>query len=240
MGDIHGCATALETILEQIRLQPGDLLVTLGDYINKGPDSRQVLERLMQLHRKGLLMPLRGNHEVKLILAAEKKQAHLNDTILVDERTLVSYSENDTPIEVAAIPDTHIAFLKYHCRDWWQSPGHCFVHATVEPQKPLPEQAQQVLLWRKFDYPAPHISGKVLVCGHTPQYEGLPLNIGHAICLDTWACGNGWLSCLEVNSGQLWQANQQKQLRIAHIEDFRESSTPVMHKVEAACRSLAE
>jgi serine/threonine protein phosphatase 1 len=77
----------------------------------------------------------------------------------------------------------------------------------------MADQTPQGLFYEKFNQPAPHVSGKVLICGHTPQRNGLPLNLGHAICLDTAACEGQWLTCLDVLSGELWQANQNRQLR---------------------------
>jgi hypothetical protein len=52
---------------------------------------------------------------------------------------------------------------------------------------------------------------KIMVCGHTSPKSGLPLSIGHAVFIDTWACGHGWLTCLDVRSGRYWQANQSRQ-----------------------------
>jgi serine/threonine protein phosphatase 1 len=59
-----------------------------------------------------------------------------------------------------------------------------------------------------------------MVCGHTAQKTGVPLHLGHAICIDTYVYGGGWLTCLEVTSGQVWQANQRGDERVAHIDDF--------------------
>ena len=70
---------------------------------------------------------------------------------------------------------------------------------------PLARQPESLLLWEVFGHPAPHVSGKVMVCGHTQQREGRPLNVGHAVCLDTWAYGLGWLTCLDMASDTLIQ-----------------------------------
>ena len=57
-----------------------------------------------------------------------------------------------------------------------------------------------------------------MICGHTPQTSGLPLDLGHAVCLDTHACGDGWLTCLETKSGMYWQSNQQGELRCGSLK----------------------
>ena len=66
----------------------------------------------------------------------------------------------------------------------------------------------------------PHCSGKVVVCGHTQQRSGLPLNLGHAVCIDTWAYGQGWLTCLDVLSGRIWQANQAGRVRTLWLHEI--------------------
>jgi serine/threonine protein phosphatase 1 len=52
-----------------------------------------------------------------------------------------------------------------------------------------------------------------MICGHTSQKSGLPLNLGHTVCIDTFAHGGGWLTCLDVRTGLYWQANQNGGLR---------------------------
>ena len=69
IGDIHGCSAALDALLEAIRPRPEDCIVTLGDYINRGPDSRGVIERLIELKDRCRLVPLLGNHEEMLFEA---------------------------------------------------------------------------------------------------------------------------------------------------------------------------
>ena len=72
-----------------------------------------------------------------------------------------------------------------------------------------------MLYWEKLhrDYSAPHQSGKIMVCGHTAQQSGMPLDLGHAVCIDTFVYGTGWLTCLDVHSGRLWQARQNGETR---------------------------
>jgi serine/threonine protein phosphatase 1 len=77
-----------------------------------------------------------------------------------------------------------------------------------------------VLLWEKLHDPLPHVSGKVMVCGHTKQNSGVPLNLGHAVCIDTGVYEpDGWLTCLDVRTGQYWQANQRGQTLTSRLEE---------------------
>lgn len=71
IGDIHGCSRALDALLAVVKPRPDDLLITLGDYVNRGPDSRGVVERLVSLHRAGHLIALTGNHEQMMLEARD-------------------------------------------------------------------------------------------------------------------------------------------------------------------------
>lgn len=217
IGDIHGCSQALDTFLETIQLQSDDLIVTLGDYVNKGSDSKGVIDRLLKLHQSEQLIPLKGNHELKL-LEARANPAKCSE--LVGAETLNSYRGKQQP-SLADIPESHWNFIEKTCLSAWETRHQIFVHANVAPDLPLTQQPDHELFWQKFDDPQPHYSGKTMICGHTSQKDGLPLNLGYAICIDTWACGNGWLTALDVDSGQIWQTNQLGQHRTSHIEVFK-------------------
>src|SRR5436190_20525021 len=76
IGDVHGCSRALDLLLTDLDPRDGDTVVTLGDYIDRGPDSKGVLDRLLGLHRAGRLVALRGNHEI-MMLAARQSQSDM-------------------------------------------------------------------------------------------------------------------------------------------------------------------
>ncbi|MCM1983985.1 metallophosphoesterase [Lyngbya confervoides] len=217
IGDIHGCATALDVLLNAIALQPGDRLITLGDYCNKGQETKAVFDRLIQLDRRGLLIPIRGNHELRFLQAMALQQIQIADQTLLDAATLWSYGQGNQFGELADIPDAHLRFVRDYCWDWYETEYHIFVHATVRPHKPMAQQPPEALFWNKLTDPQPHQSGKTVICGHTPQKTGRPLNLGHVICLDTAAADGQWLTCLQVDSGRIWQANQQGDLQTSWI-----------------------
>jgi serine/threonine protein phosphatase 1 len=83
----------------------------------------------------------------------------------------------------------------------------------MPPFDPCLTHPSSLIFHPSFNDPRPHESGKIMVCGHTPQKSGIPRSIGHAVCIDTCACGNGWLTCLDVSSGKCWQANQRRETR---------------------------
>ena len=209
IGDIHGCFRALTTLADYIKLSPIDRVIALGDYVDRGPDSRSVLDWLIARYDKGNLVPLLGNHEL-MMLAARRDGSHLAEWLQCGgDATLRSYGKDAS---LDAVPDSHWAFFN-SCRAYYQSQEHFFVHANAYPDLALEEQPKYMLHWEFFDAPAPHESGKIMVCGHTPQKGGDPLSLDHAICIDTWACSGGWLTCLEPSSGRYWQANEQGEAR---------------------------
>jgi serine/threonine protein phosphatase 1 len=208
IGDIHGCLTALKALERHVPFRPEDRIVTLGDYVDRGPDSRGVLDWLIERHGQGTLIPLIGNHELMMLSARHDPYALEAWLVSGGDAALASYGAPGVPGRIEDVPKEHWAFLEEETHPWHEIETHFFVHANAYADCPLEEQPDSVLYWERFDGQPPHESGKVMVCGHTPQRSGRPLSIGHAICLDTAACRGGWLTCLDVKSGFYWQANQ--------------------------------
>ncbi len=214
LGDIHGCYRSLTTLESFAKFKPDDRIVTLGDYVDRGPDSKSVVQWLIDRKSNGHLIALRGNHEL-MMLAARNSDRHREEWLSCGGKTVLpSYSTT----HFDGIPDDHWAFLS-SLRSYFQTKTHFFVHANAYPGQPLNEQPDFMLYWEPFDHPAPHSSGLTMVCGHTPQHSGYPLDIGHAICIDTWACGRGWLTCLDVDARFCWQANEAGDTRSFALDD---------------------
>lgn len=222
IGDIHGCLGALDVLLDSVQLTPEDLLVLLGDYVDRGPDSRGVLERLLALRKTHRLVTLAGNHEQMMLEARHDPEIHSGWLASGGDATLRSYGRNGEPGSLDDVPEDHWSMLE-HCVDWLETERWLFVHANLESNLPIEHQPLSALRWEKFYEPLPHISGKTMICGHTRQMSGVPRNLGHAICIDTWAYGAGWLSCLEPATGHVWQANQRGLRRDLWVQDFQES-----------------
>jgi serine/threonine protein phosphatase 1 len=226
IGDIHGCLTALDTLLELVEPAADDWLIALGDYVDRGPDSCGVLDRLVALAAGGRLIALRGNHEEMMLDSRRDATVHTLWLQYGGQSTLDSYAQHGYDGTLAGVPAAHWNFLENQCVDWFESASHFFVHANVNPQRELAEQPITLLRWQKFGEPLPHRSGKTMVCGHTHQESGFPRNVGHAVCIDTWVYGDGWLTCLDVSSGGFWQANQQGQTRTGRLADHLEPGLP--------------
>ena len=213
IGDIHGCDTALRTLAGFVPIREDDLLVTLGDYVDRGPNSREVLDWLIARFATGRLIPLRGNHEI-MMLDAREGEDMLDFWLSVGGRAaLDSYAGDDGVGDLSDVPADHWHFLEHQTRRYFETATHFFVHANALPDWSLADQSDDVIFWEKFHNPPPHESGKIMVCGHTPQPSLRPLDIGHAVCIDTWVYGNGWLTCLDPATGEYWQANERGMTR---------------------------
>jgi serine/threonine protein phosphatase 1 len=219
IGDIHGCGEALRALAESVPFRPSDTIVVLGDFVDRGPETRAVIDWLMEVDRRGKLVALRGNHEVMMLQARGDAVAYREWLECGGEAALASYARPGEHSRLEEVPDRHWEFLEQSTRAWFETKWHFFVHANAFPDLALEDQPDDMLYWEKFDNPPPHESGKVMVCGHTPQRSGRPRSIGHAVCLDTGACRGGWLTCLDVDSGVYWQANQAGATRIALLEE---------------------
>jgi serine/threonine protein phosphatase 1 len=221
IGDVHGCSGALRALLDAVKPTRDDLVITLGDYVDRGPDSYGVIDQLLHLHRTGRLVALRGNHEEMMLLARQGDEKLRTWLDCGGRKTLASYSPLGDAGKLVDVPDEHWDFLENVCADWHETNTHIFVHANVCPTLRMDEQLTLMLRWGVLDgsRSEPHYSGKVMVCGHTQQRSGLPLDLGHAVCIDTWAYGDGWLTCLDVNSGRVWQANRAERVRTLWLDE---------------------
>jgi len=220
IGDIHGCYRAFDSLIGRIKPTSSDRLVILGDMIDRGPDSRGVLDRLIELQEQCQLVPLLGNHEEMLLAAREGKSDLRYWKKFGGQETLDSYGRLS---DCREIPWSHIYFIQ-HCRLFLETDTEIFVHAGVAPSFQMDQQSSLDLLWKplKYDDVSPHYSGKTVIVGHTPQSDGQVLDIGFLKCIDTYCHAGGWLTALDTNSGHIWQANQKDEVREGNLaDDFR-------------------
>ncbi len=210
VGDIHGCSTALKTLLDAIDPQPGDTIVTLGDYVDWGPDSRSVIRQLIDLSGRCRLVPILGNHEELLLGALESDSALRSWLDLGGDQTLLSYPYDGKDI----IDPAHVEFIR-GCRDYLETEDFIFAHADVDPHLPMEQQSSTRLRWEHVEPEGhrPHVSGKTVVVGHTPQTGGEVLDLGFLLCIDTDCSRGGWLTALEVRSSEVVQTNELGKLR---------------------------
>ena len=215
IGDIHGCHEALKTLLAYVQPGKTDQLVFLGDYIDRGPNSRAVLQTLLEFGRQHPCIFLRGNHEVMILDARETSWKADLWRSYGGAEMLQSYGSEYRLDWDAAIPKEHWEFLEATTR-YHETASHIFVHGCAAPDLDLPDQPDWILFWEKFDRLKPHHSGKCVVCGHTPQPSGIPRNVGFAVCIDTRPLG-GWLTCLDASTGSYWQASEKGDTRCGQL-----------------------
>jgi serine/threonine protein phosphatase 1 len=211
IGDIHGCNVALDTLLEHLEITPSDTVVVLGDVIDRGPGTREVIDRLLELRARCRLILLMGNHEEMFL-----------DSLTIEEvrdpwlgfgglETLISYGEHAE--DSGEIPADHIAFLKT-ARDYFETDSTVFVHADLEPGRPLAEQTPEWLRWAKLtkqELPLP--TGQRVICGHTAQKSG-QVWVGNGwVCIDTYAYGGMFLTGLDLTHERIYQAAQSGEFR---------------------------
>jgi len=170
IGDIHGCLDPLNVLLDRIRPTQADTIVTLGDYVDRGPDSKGVIDRLLDLSHSCKLVSLMGNHEQMMLSARRDRQAAREWQTFGGLETLESYDGG-----LDAIPEGHWRFLidalPYH-----ETESHIFVHGALFADIEMTDQPRSKLLWGRFKEIEPHISRKIVICGHTPQISGRPAN----------------------------------------------------------------
>ena len=214
IGDVHGRVDLLDAAFARIdanltRSAPHRVVhVLLGDYVDRGPSSREVLDRLVERARTHHIVCLKGNHESYLV-------EFLHDaSVLGDWRhfggleTLRSYGLNPSAIPsgveeqrlanafAAALPGEHRQLLRklgasFSCGDFF------FAHAGVKPGVPLAQQSEHDLLWIRDDFLLSEQDfGKVVVHGHTPVLQ--PEFRPNRINIDTGAYATGRLTCLMI------------------------------------------
>ena len=221
IGDVHGFATLLDQLLDAVAPAAGDTVITLGDYVDRGPDSRGVIDRLLRLSKDTRLVALRGNHEQMMLDArAGGADAEIEWCACGGDATVRSYATLGGVGTLADVPAAHWRFIEHTCVDWYETPTHFFVHANAYPDVPLVEQPTWMLQWESFDDPPPHQSGKVMVCGHTAQRSGRPRNIGHAVCIDTAVYRGGPLTCLDVTGARVWQAHHDGSVTRSWLDEY--------------------
>jgi serine/threonine protein phosphatase 1 len=214
IGDIHGCLSALEHLWQTVNPEPEDRVIFLGDYVDRGPDSKGVIDFILDLPSNLDVTCLIGNHEEKFFLANINKGelAHWLDD-WGGGATLESYG----PGGFKDVPERHWEFLRKNV-PYLETDTHIYVHANLEADVPLPLQQPFTLLHKKFGKPKPHLSGKTMICGHTAlKAPHIPINLGHAVNIDTDPGRGGWLTCLHVETGGYWQVTNEGERREGEI-----------------------
>jgi serine/threonine protein phosphatase 1 len=209
IGDVHGCAKALRSLIEAIDPQADDELVFMGDYVDRGPDSKDVVDQIIELSERCRVIALRGNHEIMLLSVA---LCGMNDVVWINNggrATVTSYGGC-----LSKIPARHLEFLQ-RLRPYYETTDAIFVHACYQPLLDMHEQDELTNYWTHLPHalPLPHRSGKRVFVGHTPQGSGNVLDAGYLVCLDTYCFGGKYLTAFNVNTDEVIQTDLHGHLR---------------------------
>ncbi len=226
IGDIHGRPDLLESVLSLIerdqksRAAMPVRLIFLGDYVDRGPDSKGVVDRLI----RGFSPPytpvfLKGNHEALLLSFLDNPSTGLNWLRNGGDAALLSYGVGLEAVQLASwggadaleealrqfragLPETHLHFykgLKLFCH----LGNYFFAHAGVRPDVPLDQQSEEDLLWIRKEFLTSTMDfGAVVVHGHTPTRS--PQDLRNRIALDTYAVRTGKLTAAGFEGSKRW------------------------------------
>ncbi|MEW6328277.1 MAG: metallophosphoesterase family protein [Thermodesulfobacteriota bacterium] len=193
VGDIHGCLDKLEGLMGILPVNLGqDTIVFLGDYINRGPASPQVIDYLLDLQTKvNYAVFLMGNHE-KMFLDYLSMVDPFLFILNGGQKTIDAYSRGGEFF----LPPAHHDFF-HSLRLIYETEDYIFVHAGLRPNVPLKDQKIDDILWiREAFFSSMYDFGKEVVFGHTPFSE--PLVMRNKIGIDTGAVYGNKLTCVEL------------------------------------------
>jgi serine/threonine protein phosphatase 1 len=211
IGDIHGCPDELSAILKTIAPADGDTVVFVGDYVDRGPSARDVVELALDLERGDAeCVFLKGNHE-DMMLSFLGRPGNYGESFLFNGgiATLDSYGVHEDDLDAAfeRLPDTHLDFMNRLVTSYLRPP-YLFVHAGIMPSRQLEEQQTEDLLWIRQEFIFnPHKIDATVVFGHTPM-RGVMIDLPYKLGIDTGLVYGGKLSCIEFTEGVLHQVQR--------------------------------
>ena len=197
VGDIHGCYEKLCALMDKIPLNMDqDQLLFIGDYIDRGPGSIEVLDYLIELKKRlsGIIF-LKGNHEDMLqnYLDGNDRFTYLLNS---GQQTLDAYLQKQDASEDYPVPSAHLEFLS-ELPLYYQTEDYIFVHAGMRDKVPLESQKETDLLWIRDEFIySDYDFGKRVIFGHTPFRK--PLVQANKIGIDTGAVYGNRLTCVQL------------------------------------------
>jgi serine/threonine protein phosphatase 1 len=201
IGDIHGQVYKLRGLMNKLYINDEDLIVFVGDYIDRGEYSFEVIEYLINLNDKYNCIFLKGNHEDMFM----DFMSGINESLFVQNgghKTIENYETNGYDICQYTnylnrhLPVKHISFFQ-SLKNYYETEDYIFVHAGLLPEDiPLDQQPVDTLLWERYDFINSDFDwGKKVIFGHTPNKEILEMH--NKICIDTGSYfEDGCLTCV--------------------------------------------
>ena len=213
IGDIHGCSRTLRRLVEMIELTRDDTLYLLGDLIDRGNDSKGVIEAILALQKAGFdIRPIRGNHEEMMLLA-------IRSGVFEDLLEWLSNGENTTLANYGVehlndIAREHLMFLE-ELPYYRNTPQYLFVHAGLDfsLDYPLSEAGRTAMLWtRNGKVNSRKIGERTMVTGHSTKtldeikksLTTKHIRIDNGCCLGSGFIGKGNLVAVNLGTGELF------------------------------------
>jgi serine/threonine protein phosphatase 1 len=197
VGDIHGCLDMLKRLIDKIEWNPAnDRLIFIGDYIDRGENSKGVVDFLLKLKKdSSLIQCLIGNHEqmfLDYLSGVDSQSSLLNGGL----STLKSYEEVRRSQDDALIPSSHLDFYS-SLLSMIELEQYYIVHAGFRPNISIEDQDLNDMIWIREEFIYSNYDfGKVVIFGHTPLNS--PLIMKNKIGIDTGAVFGNYLTCLEL------------------------------------------
>ena len=186
-GDIHGDSRALKVLLDQINPQPCDHLIFLGDVIDRGLDTKGVIEMLIDLKKETKVSLIIGNHEEKCLEGFAKEPTELSAWLWMGGQSALDSYENEI------MPQEHLNFLASGV-NYIESDKFIFVHAYFSNSYKLEDTPTSILRWEFLpdvrDKTPKHFSAKTVVCGHTTGKMSKITKEYHYLVLSAWICSS--------------------------------------------------
>ena len=210
VGDIHGESGALRALLEKLPVQPSDLVVFLGDAINRGPDGYGCVEQILAFDRCRKVF-LQGNHEEALLIFLEEGAATAL-TGMDAQGTLDSYAAAGydlAPGNLGSLPESH---LRLYAQAYpWTLPfyitdDYIFTHAGWDLVRPLQRQNLGDMRWGKVKGSESPFWTQTVVRGHTPFPKVTFARTKQYIGVDTGSGLGGFLSAVALPTGEVFTA----------------------------------
>jgi serine/threonine protein phosphatase 1 len=193
LSDIHGCRKELNLILNTILSKNSNPhFIFLGDYVDRGKDSKGVVSDLIDLSKDYKCIFLKGNHEDMLLDRTLGKNAQGNRWDRNgNDATISSYGNLQNILKV------HGDFYQ-NLKLTFETKEFLFVHGGLEPNVPLEKQNEERMLWIRHEFIDSDFDfGKIILYGHTPEF---PIRIGFKkICVDTGCVYGNYLTALQLN-----------------------------------------
>lgn len=220
IGDVHGCATELESLLAHLPINRETLVIFLGDYVDRGFDSRRVIDIVVDLKKRCEVVALMGNHEAMFLDFLERPESMGSGLFILNGggATLANYAGPNGSFEV---PQAHVEFLK-SLKLFYETESHFFVHAGVPLKKKLrdldPVLDRETFLWTRGPFLTTTENwGKIVVHGHTPTDQ--PERRPNRVNVDTGCVFGGHLTAYDVTGDKF--------ISVERIP-FEEKAAPVL------------